>query len=72
MKRNGMFLARYIALILTVGILMIQVAIAENTNQLSVDETFAYTRLTLTLIITVLGGILLCVGLSKNNKNQKK
>lgn len=72
MKRNGMFLARYLALILTAGILMIQVAIAENTNQLSVDETFAYTRLTLTLIITVLGGILLCVGLSKNNKNQKK
>ena len=51
---------------------MCQVAVAENSNQFSVGETFAYTRLTLTLIITVLGGVLLCVGLSKNNKNQKK
>lgn len=72
MKRNSMLLIRCLALILTVSILMLQVASAENSNQFSVDETFAYTRLTLTLIITVLGGILLCVGLSKNNKNQKK
>ena len=72
MKRNGMLLARCLALVLTVSILMIQIAIAENSNQLSVGESFALTRLTFTLIITVLGGILLCVGLSKNNKNQKK
>lgn len=72
MKRNSKILAKFVTVLFILCVLMCQVAVAENSNQFSVGETFAYTRLTLTLIITVLGGVLLCVGLSKNNKNQKK
>lgn len=70
MKRNGMFLARYLALILTVSILMIQVAVAENNNQFGATQELFNMRLILTVIVAVVGGAVLYIGF--NNKNQKK
>ena len=72
MKRNSKILAKFVTVLFILCVLMCQVVFAENGSQSSANEVFTYTRLMLTAVITVIGGIVLCISFYKNSKNQKK
>ncbi|MBR4111174.1 MAG: hypothetical protein IKK43_05775 [Clostridia bacterium] len=72
MKRNSKSFAKFMTVLFVLCVSMCQVAFAENSNQLTASEALACTRLTLTLIITVIGGIVICISLYKSKKNPKK